>query len=79
LYPKDKRTAILTSLTANIPEPLPPLDVTTISYYRRANKAVFQTRVSNYSDLDPHLTHESLHMLSMLPEKEYPNFKGLTF
>ena len=78
-YSKAHRADIIASLTAIIPEPLPPLDVTTISYYRRLNKAIFQTRVHGSSELDPHLTHESLHLLSMLPDKEYPNFKGLTF
>ena len=77
-YPEPQRTAILASLTAPPPDPLPPLDVTTISYYRRLSRPVFQTRLTGTVDLDPHLTHESLHLLSMLPDTAYPNFAGLT-
>lgn len=72
------RAAILASLTAPPPEPLPPLDVSTISFYRRLSRPVFQTRLPGTTDLDPHLTHESLHLLSMLPDTAYPNFAGLT-
>jgi hypothetical protein len=44
-YSEPQRSAILASLTAPTPNPLPPLDVTTISYYRRLSKPVFQTRL----------------------------------
>lgn len=67
LYPQLQRRAIIASLTAPPPDPLPPLDVTTISYYRRLSRPVFQTRQPGSTELDPHLTHESLHLLSMLP------------
>lgn len=77
-YPEAQRNAIITSLTALPPDTLPPLDPTTISYYRRLNRPVFQTRVPGATDLDPHLTHESLHILSMLSDSCYPNFAGLT-
>ena len=77
-YPQLQRKAITDSLKAPIPEPLPPIDPASISFYRRLNKPVFQTRVTGCSDLDHHLTHESLHLLSTLQENCYPNFKGLT-
>lgn len=51
------------SLKMPVPESLPPLDLTTISLYRRAGKSVYQCRKFNSKDLDPHMTYESLLML----------------
>jgi hypothetical protein len=61
-----------------IPEVLPPLDISSISYYRRSSKPIFQTRLHGLLDIDFHMAHESLHMLSEQKREAYPNFGGVT-
>jgi hypothetical protein len=63
-YPQELRTAILHSLTAPIPTPLPPFAIDTISFYRRADQPIYQTRVAGKTELDGHMTYESLSILA---------------
>ena len=56
-YPQDVRAAILHSLTAPLPTPLPSFTLDTISYYRRANQPIYQTRIPGNAELDGHMTY----------------------
>lgn len=48
-YPEPIKQQIIASLTQPIPNPLPPLELTTISYYRRAQRPIFQTKIHGIS------------------------------
>jgi hypothetical protein len=76
-YPEPLRQAILASMEGPIPEPLPPLGPTTISYYRRKSTPVFVTREAGSGVLDGHMTYESLWILSSLEEKLFSDYSGV--
>ncbi len=63
-YNLSTRNMIKESLEGPIPIPLPPLSVTTISYYRRSIKPVFKTKVMEGQPFEPHMTYESLWLLA---------------
>jgi hypothetical protein len=60
-----------------IPAQLPPLDLLTISLYRRAGKSVYQCKPFGTNQLDPHMTYESLLMLGHNESKDFGNYKAL--
>ena len=65
LYPAPMKKAIIESLTAGIPlEEFPPITPATISLHRRAGNKIFKTKMSRDGELDPHMTFESLSILS---------------
>ncbi|CAN5950149.1 unnamed protein product [Sphagnum jensenii] len=69
------RNIILESMTGAIPNPLPPISTTTISYYRRSNQHVFLGEENGLTN--PHLIYESLWMLTIAKPEDYPNYNQL--
>jgi hypothetical protein len=76
-YPPELRNTILSSMQDPLPAELPPLDITTISLYRRQSRPIFMTRSHNSNELDGHLTYESLWILSSLDEKLFEDYNNL--
>lgn len=76
-YPQLTLQALNHALKAPLPASLPPLDLLTISLYRRAGKSVYQCRQLGSKDLDPHMTYESLLMLGHTEAREFGNYAGL--
>ena len=64
-------------MEAPIPSPLPPLSVTTISFYRRSSTPIFSTRQKEDLELEGHMTYESLWILSNLEEKKFQNYHAV--
>lgn len=56
-YDPPTKEAILNSMQNPIPQPLPPLGVTTISFYRRSSQPLFMTRNPTSNELEGHLTY----------------------
>jgi hypothetical protein len=73
-YSPQQREAILHSLDAPIPAPLPPLAPDTISYYRRSNQPVYRTKSPESLQMDGHMVYESLWVLASVEEKEFDNY-----
>ena len=59
----------------DVPIPLPPLSVTSISYYRRSQQPVFKVREEGEEMISFHMAYESLWMLAGIEEIDnFPNF-----
>lgn len=56
-YNSVTKNMIKESLEGLIPNPLPPVSVTTISYYRRSNRPVFKTKSGEGQPFEPHMTY----------------------
>ena len=56
-YPLEIRQQIDNSLKMEIPTELPPLDLLTISLYRRTGKSVYQCRRFGEKQIDPHMAY----------------------
>lgn len=81
-YDSSTRAILMESLTAPIPDPLPPLNLLTISYYRRSCRPVFLTKIGGEEEktcmLDPHMTYESLWILAGVHDiEELPNYQQI--
>ena len=56
-YQPQTKNNILHSMQGPLPEPLPPLALETISFYRRNNRPIFSTRKAGSMELEGHMTY----------------------